>query len=952
MNARPALLCIVLLSACGPTKSPVEPTPAATRASRHVVPGETHFGSLTQLTSTGENAEAYWSFSGRELSLQSRSGEGEDCDRIYRMSLVDVLDAKHPPDTAITPLSPVSSGKGTTTCSYFTPGDKQLIYASTHLGGDACPPRPDHSQGYVWALYDSYDIFKTNPSGGDPLRLTDTAGYDAEATVCGKDGSIVFTSTRDGEIDLYRMDQDGKNTVRLTDAPGYDGGAFFNADCSKIVWRASRPRPGPELDDYRRLLAQHLVRPSKLELWTANADGSEAQQITYLDAASFAPFWHPSQKRILFSSNYGDPKGREFDLWAVNSDGSALERITYTPGFDGFPMFSPDGRWLAFASNRATLEGRRDTNVFLARWLEPRGESRAGPADRIRADVDWLADEARQGRGIGQPGLEAAGAYIESTFKALGLVPEGVLGNYRQPFPVITQVKLEDETSIAIDGNPLAKSDYAVLGYSPPTSDLEAQVVLAGYGIVARELGVDDYKGIDIRNKIALVRRFVPEGGKFANTQDQRRYGDIRQKAFAAREKGAKALIVVDDPLAPKPARADWATPPEAPLPSLMPEGYADAGLPVIVIKRALGRALIEHLQKPQKPRVTARLHIRLTPIASDAFNVAGRIVAEPNDGHKLPGTIVIGAHYDHLGMGGRYSLSPAQAVPHLGADDNASGTAVLLELARALNAQKQALRRDVLLIAFSGEESGLLGSAYYVADAQKQSKGKLDVVAMINMDMVGRMRNNQLHVLGAETANEWKELVKAACAHARVDCAISGDGYGPSDQMSFYTAGVPVLHLFTGTHGDYHKPSDTPDKVNVAAASQVAAISTELALALSVRPGQLKYNAAAKGPGPRGDQRSFNASLGTIPDYGGPGPGKKGVLLAGVRPGGAAEKAGIRQGDTLIQLGKSEIGSVEDFMFVLNASRPGETVPAVVLRGGKPVKLEVTFQESQRRGN
>jgi hypothetical protein len=937
-----------MLAACGPTKSAVVPTAAATRASRHVVPGETHFGSLTQLTTAGENAEAYWSFGGRELSLQSRSGEGEDCDRIYRMALGAVLDAEHPEDTAVAPLSPVSSGQGTTTCSYFMPGDQQLIYASTHLAGDACPPRPDHSQGYVWALYESYDIFKTNPSGGDPIRLTDSAGYDAEGTVCAKDGSIVFTSTRDGDIDLYRMDKDGKNTVRLTDTPGYDGGAFFNTDCSKIVWRASRPHPGTEQDDYRSLLAQHLVRPSKLELWTANADGSDAQQITYLDAASFAPFWHPSQKRILFSSNYGDPKGREFDLWAVNTDGSALERLTYAPGFDGFPMFSPDGRWLAFSSNRATLEGKHDTNVFLARWLETKGDVIARPADRIRADIDWLAAEARQGRGIGQPGLQAAGEYIEAAFKSLDLVPEGALGNYRQPFPVITQVKLEDETSLAIDGSPLARSDYAVMGYSPPTSDLEAPIVLGGHGIVARELGVDDYKGIDVRDKIALVRRFVPEGGKFNSTEVQRRYGDIRQKAFAAREKGAKALIVVDDPLAPKPAPADWGAPPEAPLPVLMPEGYADAGLPVIVIKRALGRALIERLQ--QKAKIGARLHIRLTPIASDAFNVAGRIVAAPSDGHKLPGTIVIGAHYDHLGMGGRYSLSPAAPAPHLGADDNASGTAVLLEVARALNAQKQALRRDVLLIAFSGEESGLLGSAHFISEAQKLGKGKPgDVVTMINMDMVGRMRNNQLQVLGAETADEWKALVTPACANARVDCSISGDGYGPSDQMSFYTAGVPVLHLFTGTHSDYHKPSDTADKINVAGAAQVGAICTELALAVSTRPAQLKYIPAAKGPEPHGDQRSFNASLGTMPDYGGPGPGKKGVLLAGVRPGGAAEKAGMRQGDTLVQLGKSPIASVEDFMFVLNASRPGETVPAVVLRNGQPVKLQVTFQESQR---
>src|SRR4051794_16842865 len=300
-------------------------------------PDEAHLADLRQLTFGGENAEAYWSFDGSQLILQAR-GAGAGCDRIFRMQVAE----RRP-----TPW-PVSNGEGATTCSYFMPGDREAIYASTQLGGPACPPRPDHSQGYVWALYPSYDIFRAKLDGSGMVRLTDTPGYDAEGTVCEKDGSIVFTSVRDGDIDLYRMDADGKNVKRLTHTMGYDGGAFFNADCTKIVWRASRP-VGKELEDYKRLLAERLVRPTKLELYVANADGTEPVQITYLNAASFAPFWHPSQKRILFSSNYGDSKGREFDIWAVNIDGTHLERITAAKGFDGFPMFSPDGKRLAFS---------------------------------------------------------------------------------------------------------------------------------------------------------------------------------------------------------------------------------------------------------------------------------------------------------------------------------------------------------------------------------------------------------------------------------------------------------------------------------------------------------------------------------------------------------------------------------------------------------------------------
>ena len=269
---------------------------AAATAARADTPNEPHLADIRQLTFGGENAEAYWSWSGQQLILQSRPGAG--CDRIYRM---DGLDPK-------APMHPVSDGKGATTCSFFFPGDQEVLYASTELASPECPPRPDHSKGYVWALYPGYDIFRAHADGTHAERLTTTPGYDAEATICGKDGSIVFTSVRDGDIDLYRMDKDGKNVKRLTSTPGYDGGAFFNRDCTKIVWRASRPKPGPELDEFRALLKQNLVRPTKLEIYTANADGSEPVQLTYLDAASFAPFWHPAEDRILFSSNYGDPK--------------------------------------------------------------------------------------------------------------------------------------------------------------------------------------------------------------------------------------------------------------------------------------------------------------------------------------------------------------------------------------------------------------------------------------------------------------------------------------------------------------------------------------------------------------------------------------------------------------------------------------------------------------------
>jgi len=318
---------------------------------------EVHFGVVRQLTFGGENAEAYWSPDGSELILQS-TRDPYGCDQIFRLAV----------EGAAEPIL-VSTGKGRTTCSYFAADGQRVLYSSTHLESPACPPVPDHSQGYVWPLYDSMDIFSAKTNGSDLRRLTDSGSYDAEATVCSRDGSIIFTSTRDGDLDLYSMDADGGNVQRLTETPGYDGGAFFSADCTKIVWRASRPAAGEELEDYQRLLSQNLVRPSKLEIFVANADGNDVRQVTELGAASFAPFLFPSGDRILFSTNHGDPAGREFDIWAINVDGSDLEQITYSPGFDGFPMFSPDGSRLAFASNR-NQQKPGETNVFVADWVE------------------------------------------------------------------------------------------------------------------------------------------------------------------------------------------------------------------------------------------------------------------------------------------------------------------------------------------------------------------------------------------------------------------------------------------------------------------------------------------------------------------------------------------------------------------------------------------------------
>jgi Tol biopolymer transport system component len=262
----------------------------------------------------------------------------------------------------------ISSGRGRTTCSYFLPNGKQVVYASTHLGGEACPPKPDFSRGYVWALYAEYDLFVQDLDSGKLTRLTTTPGYDAEATIAPDGKRVVFTSVRDGDLDLYSMNLDGSDVRRLTNEPGYDGGAFYSPDSKLIVYRASRPKDDA-LVRYKELLGKGLIEPRALEIFVMNADGSNKRQVTNNGAANFAPFFTPDGKRIIFSSNLSDPKGRNFDIYLVNVDGSGLERVTFSDTFDGFPMFSPDGKKLVFASNRAAAKPG-DTNVFIADWKD------------------------------------------------------------------------------------------------------------------------------------------------------------------------------------------------------------------------------------------------------------------------------------------------------------------------------------------------------------------------------------------------------------------------------------------------------------------------------------------------------------------------------------------------------------------------------------------------------
>lgn len=341
-----------------PGEHPAGHAPAAHERTPVTRPDERHLKNIRQLTFGGENAEAYFDHTGGELTFQTKRGDAK-CDAIYRMN----ADGKN--------QRQVSVGNGRTTCAYITTEGKNL-YASTHGSGPGCLDEPDRSQGYVWKIYPQFDLWVSDADGKNAKVLFSSPAYDAEATVCHKDGRILFTSSKSGDLELYVMDKDGKNLAQLTSTPGYDGGAFFSEDCSKIVWRASRPT-GAELADYQRLLKMDLVRPSKLEIYVADIDKKNVvtniKQVTRNGKANFAPYLHPDNKRVLYVSNQADPKGRDFDVFLINVDGTGEERVTTNPTFDGFPMFSPDGKRLIFASNRNN-DKDGDTNLFMADWAD------------------------------------------------------------------------------------------------------------------------------------------------------------------------------------------------------------------------------------------------------------------------------------------------------------------------------------------------------------------------------------------------------------------------------------------------------------------------------------------------------------------------------------------------------------------------------------------------------
>ncbi|MCI0416417.1 M20/M25/M40 family metallo-hydrolase, partial [bacterium] len=825
---------------------------------------EPQLQNIRQLTFGGENAEAYFSHDDSQLIFQS-TRDNDPCDQIYIMN----IDGSG--------IRRISKG-GRTTCSYFFPDGKRLLYSSTHRVSPDCPPPADRSKGYVWPLYSSYDIYSTATDGSELTPLAASLGYDAEATISPDGNKIVFTSDRDGDLELYVMNADGSNVTRVTNSPGYDGGAFFSPDSKQIVYRAHPISDEKELSEFRDLLKQHLVRPTKLEIYVMDADGSNVRQVTSNGAANFCPYFHPDGKRIIFSSNLHDPSGRNFDLYIIGTDGTGLKRITQNPTFDGFPMFSRDGKKLVFASNR-NAKSQGETNIFIADWIESADSAQTSAqlsTESLKRHVELLASDQMRGRLAGTPESRKAAEYIANEFKQYALTPPPKTFSYFQEFEFSAGVKAGTTNTFAAQlpsGNTqyLFEKDFMPAGYSDDSSLQDLPVFFAGYGPSVTSLTDEGFANMDVKGKAVIVLPDEPD------TKDSKiqvpQYYSIRYKAMVARDAGASALLVATD------------SDKDEDMPKLrLDRNPGTSGLAVLYVRRSI---LAEWLRNANKnfpdpknphsesafelPEIKISLQVQLIREKAKSENVLGFLAASP----VTEQTVIIGAHYDHLGTGIEGSLAPKSGEVHNGADDNASGVAALLEIARTLSANPQAFSKNLLFIAFGGEELGVLGSSEFVKNPAIPLK---NVIAMLNMDMIGRLRDGRLVIGGTGTSPLWKELLVDSIPDA-LKLVFNESGSGPSDHMSFYSKDIPVLFFFTGAHAQYHRPEDDPKTIYYEGLNTVAGYIYRVISQIQNHSEAPKFTRVKSSREEMASRGGLRAYLGTIPDY---AEEIKGVKLTG----------------------------------------------------------------------
>jgi Tol biopolymer transport system component len=950
---------------------------------------------IRQLTFEGKTGEGYFSPDGKNLVFQSVR---EPANPFYQMYILSFETGD---------IHRLSPGIGKTTCGYFRPGADEVLFASTHHDPGAKKKQEDElafiasgkTRRYSWDYDPQMDIFSARRDGSNLKRLTDSPGYDAEAAYSPDGSKIVFSSVRSAypvdklsaigkkryETDpayfaeIYLMNADGSAQTRLTRQPGYDGGPFFMPDGERILWR--------------RFDTNGVVA----DVFTMKLDGSDVRQITRFQSMSWAPFPHPTGKYIIFTSN---KHGFEnFELFVVDVEGrSEPVRVSFSDGFDGLPVFSPDGRKLCWTSNRKDDKSQ----LFLADWnheaalaalkistsddrklaaalaLEP-DTTRLSPeitVDDLRSHVTRLASDALEGRKTGEAGARKAAEYLAAQLKSLGLdgihpTNSSIRNPYFDEFDFTAGVNIrKDQTLLSIKNGtsqPIAltaEKDFSPLSFSS-NGKFEGPIVFAGYGLSVPGKGgegYDSYANLDVTNKIVLVLRYVPEEVSPERRQQLNRYAALRYKAMIARERGAKAILVVTGPNSPNagkliPLSSDGSLSGSEILAASITSEAATkilgaSGRTLKDLQTALDQENPHAQSINQITNTITSVSIALDHVKKTDRNVVGII----------PGTtreyVMIGAHYDHLGFGeegGSREHADEQGQIHNGADDNASGVSAVLELAAYLNASaarpprlgSRALlpdpistlaqnKRSIIVAFWSGEEMGLLGSSHF---AEHTPVPLSNIVAYVNFDMVGRLRTNRLTLQGTGSSTNWTRLIERRNILGGFNLTLTEDPYLPSDTTAFYPKGIPVLAFFTGSHDDYHRPTDDSEKLDYEGLERITKFANLITADLVNGESRPQYAKVERTSAP-GARDSLRAYLGTVPDY---ATEVKGVKLSGVRGGSPAEKAGIKGGDIITDFAGQKIANIYDYTYALDAVKIGQPVKIKVLREDKPVEITVT---------
>lgn len=965
-------------------------------------------GGIRQLTFAGKRAgEGYFSADGKKMIFQS---EREEDNPFYQIYLLDLetgdIERVSPGQGKTTCAWIHPDGKKVLFASTHDDPD-----ALAEQEAEFEQRESGQQRRYSWDYDEYYEIYEYDLETEAYTNLTNATGYDAEGAYSPDGSKIVFGSNRLGYsdpdalseedrnwfklnpsflMDIFIMNADGGEVKQLTNEPGYDGGPFFNHDGSKICWRRFN-RKG-----------------TQAEVFTMNADGSDQKQMTTLGAMSWAPYFHPSGEYLIFATNL---QGfANFELYLVDAAGEKEPvRVTWTDGFDGLPCFSPDGDSLSWTSNRTA---EKKSQIFIAEWnhekamellgnsaprsepVSPGATTRARPepspvagirdsvpeitVEDLRAHIEYLSSEALEGRMTGTEGEKLATAYVAKAFETWGLAPYDENPSslsYFDEFTFTAGVDLGEENALTLKIGDETRElkvdeDWRPLSFSQLGEIDASEIVFAGYGLELPEsagggegnvggMPYTSFYHTDCQDKWVMMLRFVPEDVDAEQRRKFLRFGSLRYKAITARQKGAKGVIFVSGP------RSEVK---EELVDLTFDASLADSGIAAISMKTEIAQQLLalagENLEEIQTSLDKGEMMVGL-PIdgasvdvkididqqKASGRNVIGRLKADDPEASKRP-AVIIGAHIDHLGNkpnSASRALGRERYEIHYGADDNASGTAGMLEIAQYLAEAKKSgdlkLERDVIFAAWSGEELGLIGSSEYVREIAEKLKGDGDAqltdvfAANLNMDMIGRLEKTVV-LQGIGSSSIWPEVIEQRNAPIGLPVTIQSDSYLSTDATTFYLRGVPILSAFTGAHEDYHKPTDTADKVNYEGAQKITRFMGLVARGLASDPITPDYLKTER-PKDQGRRANLRAYLGTIPDY---AQGDvEGVKLSGVGKGGPAEKAGVKGGDIVVSLGGKEVKNIYDYTYILEALKIGEEVDIVVMRKGEKVELKIT---------